>query len=82
MYLWFMQEPFDIELNELIYSVFPEEDGIYTIFREGVEHVKIQKDNENHWLKLDPQTEIPLFDADEEVDQIGKEILNYQEEQS
>ncbi|WP_026898377.1 hypothetical protein [Daejeonella oryzae] len=75
-----MQEPFDIEINGMIYSVFPEEDGIYTIFKEGVEYLKIQKDAENHWLKLDEITEIPLFDADPEVDLLGKEILLYQEE--
>ena len=39
-----MQEPFDIELKGIIYSVFPEEEDTYTIFKEGVEYVKIQKD--------------------------------------
>ena len=75
-----MQEPFDIEINDLVYSVFPEEDGIYAIFKEGVEHVKIQKDSENHWLKLDEQTELPLFVEDEEVNELGKEILLHQQE--
>ena len=75
-----MQEPFDIEINELVYSVFPEEDNIYTIFKQGIEYVKIQKDAENHWLKLDKQTDLPLFIEDNEVGQIGKEILMYQEE--
>lgn len=70
-----MQEPFDIELNGLIYSVFPEEEEIYTIFKEGAEYVKIQKDEEEHWLKLDPETELPLFTEDDEVNQIGREIL-------
>lgn len=73
-----MQEPFDIDLNGVTYSVFPEEEGIYTIFKDGVEHVKIQKDDEEHWLKLDPETELPLFTEDEEVNQIGREILKSQ----
>lgn len=70
-----MQEPFDIILSGLTYSVFPEEDGMYTIFKEGAEFVKIQKDENEQWLKLDPETELPLFTEDEEVNQIGREIL-------
>lgn len=68
-----MQEPFDITLGNIIYSVFPEEDNVFTIFKEGEEYLKIQKDEEN-WLKLDPQTELPRFEEDEEVNQIGIEI--------
>ena len=38
-----MQEPFDIEIGPVTYSVFPEEDDMYTIFKDGIEYVKIQK---------------------------------------
>lgn len=75
-----MQEPFDIKLNGVIYSVFPEEEDIYTIFKEGVEYLKIQKDAETHWLKLDDETELPLFVEDVEVNNIGKAIAEYKEE--
>ena len=68
-----MQEPFDISVGGIIYSVFPEEDETYTIFKEGVEHFKMQKDAER-WLKLDPQTEIPRFEEDAEVNLIGLAI--------
>lgn len=68
-----MQEPFDISINGFIYSVFPEEDDTYTIFKEGTEYLKMQKDEER-WLKLDPQTELPRFEEDEEVNQIGSAI--------
>ena len=68
-----MQEPFDISVGNIIYSVFPEEDNIYTIFKEGVEYLKIQKDEEK-WLKLDELTELPRFEEDPEVDLIGAEI--------
>ena len=68
-----MQEPFDINVGGIIYSVFPEEDETYTIFKEGVEHLKMQKDEER-WLKLDPQTEIPRFEEDAEVNLIGLAI--------
>ena len=71
-----MHEPFDIDVGGTTYSVFPEEDNIYTIFKEGVEYLKIQKDEEN-WLKLDPQTELPRFERDDEVDQIGLQINQF-----
>jgi hypothetical protein len=69
-----MKEPFDITVRGIIYSVFPEEDETFTIFKEGVEYVKIQKDTEGVWLKLDPESELPLFEEDEEVNQIGQQI--------
>jgi hypothetical protein len=75
-----MIEPFDIELNGIIYSVFPEGEDIYAIFKEGVDYMRIQKDTEMHWLKLDQETEMPLFDNDEEANAIGREIENYKEE--
>jgi hypothetical protein len=74
-----MNEPFDIEIGNITYSVFPEGEGIYTIFKEGVEYSTIQKDTEQHWLKLDSVTEMPLFDNDEETNQIGRQIEAYNE---
>ena len=75
-----MIEPFDIELNGITYSVFPEGEDIYAIFKEGVDYIKVQKDTEAHWLKLDHETEMPLFDNNEEANAIGREIENYKEE--
>jgi hypothetical protein len=72
-----MQEPFDILVNGIVYSVFPEEDNVYTIFKAGVEFGKIEKDTENTWLKLNPETEMPMFNNDTEVNQIGQAIINY-----
>lgn len=69
-----MIEPFDIEIEDLTYSVFPEEEDIFAIFKEGVELMKIQKDNDTHWLKLDAESEIPLFVYDIEVELIGAQI--------
>jgi hypothetical protein len=73
-----IQEPFDILVNGIVYSVFPEEENIYTIFKAGAEFGKIEKDTDQHWLKLNPETEMPLFDNDTEVNQIGTAISNYQ----
>lgn len=70
----FMEEPFDMTISGIHYAVFPEEDGIYTIFKEGKEYMKIQKDAEDRWLKLDPESELPLFTENPEVDQIGRTI--------
>jgi hypothetical protein len=72
-----MQDPFDILVNGTVYSVFPEEDNIYTIFKAGAEFGKIEKDTDDHWLKLNPETEMPLFDNDAEVNQIGQAISKY-----
>jgi len=72
-----MQEPFDIKIGEVEYAVFPEENDTYTIFKDGVEYVKIQKDTEQLWLKLDSETDLPLFSEDEEVRLIGQQISTY-----
>jgi hypothetical protein len=39
-----------------------------------VEYVKIIKDNDTNWLKLNPETELPMFGMDEEINLIGLEI--------
>ncbi|AMR34020.1 hypothetical protein A0256_22520 [Mucilaginibacter sp. PAMC 26640] len=72
-----MQEPFDVLVGGVVYSVFPEEDNVYTIFKAGTEFGKIEKDTENLWLKLDPDTETPMFDNDEETNRIGQAITAY-----
>lgn len=73
-----MTEPFDIEIDGLIYSVFPEEEDTFTIFRDGIEYIKIQKDNENQWLKLDDETDLPLFTENAEVNKLGKAISEFE----
>ena len=35
-----MEEPFDIFIGPTTYSVFPEEDNTFTIFKEGKENLK------------------------------------------
>ena len=72
-----MEEPFDIEIGDITYSVFPEENDTFTIFKEGIEYAHIQKDTEEQWLKLDPETDMPLFGADPEINLIGKEIIAF-----
>jgi len=69
-----MIEPFDIEIENVNYSVFPEEEDIFSIYKEGIELMKIQKDSDTHWLKLDAASEMPLFIYDIEVELIGQQI--------
>ncbi len=70
-----MQEPFDIEIEDITYSVFPDEKDTYTIFKDGEEYVQIIKDTEASWLKLHPETGLPLFGMDEEINLIGSKII-------
>ena len=72
-----MQEPFDITIGNIDYAVFPEGNDTYVIFKEGKEYLQIQKDTDSQWLKLDPETALPLFGEDEEVNSIGREIVAY-----
>jgi hypothetical protein len=79
-----MQQPFDISIGNVEYAVFPEGNDTYVIFKDGLEYVHIQKDTDLQWIKLDPETETPLFDTSEEINQIGQEIMAYvpEEEES
>ncbi|MGO1596062.1 MAG: hypothetical protein ACTIJ2_10385 [Sphingobacteriaceae bacterium] len=70
-----MQEPFDIEIKGITYSVFPDEKDTYTIFKEGKEYVQIIKDTDTSWLKLNPETGLPMFGMDEEINLIGVSIV-------
>ncbi|WP_411273124.1 hypothetical protein [Daejeonella sp.] len=72
-----MQEPFDIFIGATPYSVFPEEDNTFTIFKDGKEYTHIQKDTEGVWLRLDYETDLPLFDEDAEINEIGRQINLY-----
>lgn len=68
------ERTFWYRIGDVVYSVFPEEEDTYVIFKEGVEYVKIIKDNDTNWLKLNPETELPMFGMDEEINLIGLEI--------
>lgn len=69
-----IQDPFDVVIEGVNYSVFHDGEDTYTIFKEGIEYVQIIKDTERNWLKLHSETGLPLFGMDEEVNLIGAEI--------
>ena len=73
-------EPFDIELGDVNYAVFPEGNDNYVIFKNGKEYVQIQKDDANQWIKFHQETRTPIFEYDEEVNQLGQLIEAYKEE--
>ncbi|RZJ17346.1 MAG: hypothetical protein EON51_17855 [Acinetobacter sp.] len=72
-----MQQPFDIEIGDVNYAIFPEGNDTYVVFKDGKEYFQIQKDTAEQWLKFDKETALPLFDYDEEINQIGKQIEAY-----
>ena len=72
-----MQEPFDITVGNVDYAIFPEGNDTYVVFKDGKEYAEIQKDTESQWIKLDAETALPLFEEDEEINAIGREISAY-----
>lgn len=72
-------QPFDLELNQISYAVFPEGNETYTIYKEGKEYLQIQKDEGEQWIKFDEETGTHVFDYDDEVNQLGKLIEYYKE---
>jgi hypothetical protein len=75
-----MQQPFDIEIGEINYAIFPEGNDIYVVYKEGKEYAQIQKDTAEQWIRFDKETALPLFDYDEEIHQLGKLIEAYKED--
>lgn len=72
-------QPFDLEIGEANYAVFPEGNDTYVIYKQGKEYLHIQKDG-GAWIKFDGQTGLPQFDEDEEINRLGNLIDNYKEE--
>ncbi len=75
-----MQQPFDIEIGETNYAIFPEGNDTYVVYKEGKEYAHIQKDDASQWIKFDKETAIPIFEYDEEINQVGQLIEAYKEE--
>jgi hypothetical protein len=74
-----MLEPFDIEIGEINYAIFPEGNDTYVVYKEGKSYAHIQKDDAAQWIKFDEETAIPNFEYDEEINQIGQLINAYHE---
>lgn len=75
-----MQQPFDIEIGEINYAIFPEGNDTYIVYKDGKEYAQIQKDTADQWIKFDKETALPVFEYDQEINQIGQLIADYKEE--
>lgn len=75
-----MQQPFDIEVGDVNYAIFPEGNHTYVVYKDGKEYAQIQKDDAEQWLKFDKETALPQFEYDEEINQLGRLISAYKEE--
>lgn len=60
-----------------IYEVIPEEDGIYTIFKDGIEYIQLMRQKNLKWLRVDYKTDLPILEENEEVDSIGRVITKF-----
>ena len=60
-----------------IYEVIPEEDGIYTIFKDGIEYIQLMQQKNLKWLRVDYKTDLPILEENEEVDSIGRVIVKF-----
>lgn len=66
---------FYFKANGSIYEVIPEEDDVYTIFKDGIEHLQLIQHSSGKWLRLDYKTDEPIIEENHEVDLIGQIIL-------
>ncbi|RYG22328.1 MAG: hypothetical protein EOO07_00145 [Chitinophagaceae bacterium] len=59
-----------------IYEVIPEEDGVYTVFKDGIEYIQVMQ-HKMKWLRIDYKTDLPIIEENEEVDSIGRVIVKF-----
>jgi hypothetical protein len=67
-------ESYFFKLGKIIYEVIPEEDGIYTIFKNGEEHIQLKQLAGQKWFRIDYKTDLPIIEENEEVAIIGRAI--------
>jgi len=70
------EESFYFKGGGCIYEVIPEEDGVYTIFKDGVEYIQVMQ-KKLKWLRIDYKTDLPIIEENEEVDSIGRVIVKF-----
>jgi hypothetical protein len=71
------EESFYFKGGGSIYEVIPEEDGIYTIFKDSIEYIQVMKYKNSKWLRIDYKTDLPIIEENEEVDSIGRVIVKF-----
>jgi hypothetical protein len=74
------KDSFYFKIGKVIYEAVPEEDGVYTIFKDGDEYIQVMQYKSLKWLRIDYKTDLPIIEENEEVDSIGRIILRYLKE--
>jgi hypothetical protein len=60
-----------------IYEIIPEEDAVYTVFKDGIEYIQVIQHKNAKWLRIDYKTDQPIIEENEEVDSIGRVIVKF-----
>ena len=71
------EESFYFKGDGNIYEVIPEEDGVYTIFKNSIEYIQVMRNKNLKWLRIDYKTDLPVIEENEEVDSIGRVIVKF-----
>lgn len=69
-----MDDSFYVKINGLIYEIIPEEDQIFTIFKQGEEYMQIFRNSNKKWMRIDYKTDLPIVEINDEVEDLGKVI--------
>lgn len=71
------EESFYFKAGGSIYEIIPEEDGVYTVFKDSMEYIQIIQHKGLKWLRIDYKTDLPIIEENEEVDSIGRVIVKF-----
>lgn len=71
------EESFYFKGGGSIYEIIPEEDGVYTVFKDGIEYIQLMQHQSLKWLRIDYKTDLPIIEENEEVDSIGRVIVKF-----
>jgi hypothetical protein len=69
-----MEESFYAKINGIIYEIIPEEDQVFTVFKQGDEHLQMLKNKNNKWMRIDYKTDLPIVEINDEVEDLGRLI--------
>ena len=69
-----MEESFYAKINGIIYEIIPEEDHVFTVFKQGDEHLQMLKNKNNKWMRIDYKTDLPIVEINDEVEDLGRLI--------
>lgn len=71
------EESFYFRGGGSIYEIIPEEDDVYTVFKDSIEYIQVMQHKNLKWLRIDYKTDLPIIEENEEVDSIGRVIVKF-----